>query len=299
MELGVQPRLRRRHRGLVSASCGRRVVRSWPLSRSAPSRAAAPGDGGRGPDAAAPRPSEVAASRRARSGGRRAHCGPRRSPAPCPATRLHPSHRLLRRPRLPVVASRPGGRFHAHPPAPRPSGPGVARCPLAGCRWRRDLRLRSTHDARLLASGTFTSLPVPRTLAGIWHNPGHPLSPASGSGALNPRGRPPRDRCHLSPGLRAREAPGLSSQPWLSERGEGVGHRRGARGEAGERAALPRAAPAGILLGRLRRAAAGAAAPGSQPPPRGRFRFRFRFSFRLWHTGNGDFLGWPLLEQSS
>lgn len=113
---------------------------------------------------------------RARAGGG-AHCGPRLSAAPRPAVRLHPSPRLLRRPRLPAVAARPGPAAVLTRAAPRPSGPGAARCALPGCRWRPGLRLRSTHDARgCPASGTFTCLPVPLSLAlaRIWHSPACP-----------------------------------------------------------------------------------------------------------------------------
>lgn len=88
MELRAQPRRRRRDPGPVSARCGRTGCLVLAPSLFEFGRAAAPGQGpGAGRVSTAPRPAKLLQRvGRAREGGR-AHCGPRRRPAPCPASR--------------------------------------------------------------------------------------------------------------------------------------------------------------------------------------------------------------------
>lgn len=133
MELGSPPRRRRRHRGPVSAGGGRpgSPVPAPSLLVSGPRGCPR----GRRARTGTPQPRgqvkllHRAWCARARGG---AHCGPRRRPAPCLAARLHPSLWLPRRPRLPAVAARPGGRSRSC----RHAALRLRRCPVRARRPR-------------------------------------------------------------------------------------------------------------------------------------------------------------------
>lgn len=273
MELGAQPRRwRRRHRGPVSAGCGRpgSPVPAPSLLGSGPRGCPGGGQARAGP----PQPhGQVKLLHRAwcaRAGGG-AHCGPRRRPASCLAAGC-----------ILLAGSRVRSGF---PPSWRgpatvltrtvswPSGPGAAggtlpRCGAGarhpGCRWRRGLCSRPTHDARgCPASGIFTSLPASRASpaslpAPRARRPGVRPSPslASTSPRLCAQG-PPEPGAPLLPGCGPARLP--ASADWLGSLSAGKGVGQPARGAPRSRFAW---------MGRARetflRAAAGAAAPGSR-----------------------------------
>lgn len=301
MELGAQPRGRRRNRGPVSAGCGRpdSSVLAPSLLGSGPS--GCPGGGaGAGRAPAAPWLSEVAASRRALSGGQR---GPLRAAAPPRALPCSPAASSALAP-APAGASRRCSAARRLL-SPAPSSPvlrrGTARCVLPGLRSRRlPSRPQLAPGPPLAPHAQCPGLPrvrdfhIPRYRAPCPHVAQSPHARRPGSGPLHGFALPaPLRRVPPPQGLRARGAPGLRSQARLPERragGRTTGERRAAG--RGERAALPGAASrAWIIPGRLSlRGRRGPRRLASRPSP--------RRSSSEWKTfpspsvllrGNGDF----------
>lgn len=306
MELGAQPRRRRRHRGPVSAGCGRpgSPVPAPSLLGSGPRGCPGGGQARAGP----PQPrGEVKLLHRAwcaRAGGG-AHCGPRRRPAACLTVRLHPSCWLPSRPRLPAVAARrpssparsPGPPAAALPVARYPAAGQAPAIPAAGGAGAS--APIPTHDAGgCPASGTFTSLPASRASPAFLPAPrarrpvvqpspssaspsprlcapGPPAPGAPSSRAAGPRGSRPRQR-------------GSALRP----QGTGSGSRRGARRRTGDKASrLGAALPGWIVPGRLSCARRrGPRRLALAPPPRQSFSEWKTFSSpSVILTDNGDF----------
>lgn len=280
MELRAQPRRRRRHRGPVSAGCGRpgSPVPAPFLLGCGPRGCPGGGQARAGP----PQPrGEVKLLHRAwcaRAGGG-AHCGPRRRPASCPTARLHPSCWLPSRPRLPAVAARrpfsparsPGPPAAALPVARYPAAGQAPAIPAAGGAGAS--APIPTHDARgCPASGTFTSLPASRASPAFLpapraRRPGVQPSPSLASPA--PRlcaPGPPRAWCPLLPGCGPARLPASADRLGSPSAGKGVGQpARGAPQDWGQGCA-PGSRVAWMDHPRetFLRAAAGAAAPGSR-----------------------------------
>lgn len=295
MELGVQPRLRRRHRGLVSASCGRPgcpVLAPFPLGSEPRGCPGGMAGAGRTPQ---PRGQVKLLHRAGRAAGPlRAAAQPRALPG-SPAARLHPSHRLRRRPRLPAVAPRPGGRFHARPPGPlalRPwrcpvpatrlqvaPGPPLtlhARRPLPAARvWDLHIPPSSAHPRRHLAQPRVP--PAPR----LW------VRCSQSSLSPSPRPVPP------SPGCGPAKLPALAARLAFRAQGRGRapagGARRGWGGGCASQSVACRDPPRETWLrGGGGRGGRGA---GSQPPPRGRLSWWETFLSPPVAHGHRRFLG--------
>lgn len=174
---------------------------------------------------------------RARAGGGpTAGRGAARALPGSPAASFSPAPAPTAASRRRATARRPFSRASPAPLALRPW-----RCPVPATRYP-------------AAGGAGASAYAPRTTPGCPRlGPSHPSqfrapspasgttpgAPAPGSGALNPRRRPPRAGCSPSPGLRAREAPAsaarLSSPSAGKGSGTGEGARRGWRGGCASR----------------------------------------------------------------
>lgn len=262
------------------------------------------GRAGAGRAPAAPWRSEVAASRLVRTGGRR---GPLRAAAPPRVLPYSPAASFLLAAQPTAASRRRGPAAVLTRAVSWPSGRGAAGCTLSrcgasarhpGCRWRRGLCTRPTHDARgCPASSTFTSLalraPLPHFSSPACPPPWGPALSILGFALPAPlRPRAPRAWCPLLPGCGPARLPASADRLGSPSAGKGVGHWRGTRRRTGDKAArLGAALPGWIVPGRLSCARPrGPRRLALAPPPRQSFSEWKTFSFpSVILTDNGDF----------